>query len=53
MKNEDSDLTDSDYSGKEKSHLQFGETDWFQEVHQTTGVLPNKDFMFNQSFEKL
>ena len=26
--------------------------DWFQGVHQTTGVIANKSFMFNQIFEK-
>ena len=52
MENEDSDLTDSDDDDKEKSHLQFDETYWFQGVHQITGVLPNKNFMFNQTFEK-
>ena len=51
--NEYSDLTDSDYYDKEKSHFQFEEIDWFQRVHQTTGVLPDKNFMFNQTFGKM
>ena len=52
MENEDSELTNSDDDDEEKSHFQFEETDWFQGVHQITGVLPNKSFMFNQNFEK-
>ena len=50
--NEDSDLTDSDDDDKEKSHFQFEETDCFQGVHQITGVIPNKRFMLNKTFEK-
>ena len=42
MDNEDSDLTDSYDDDKENSHFQFEETDWFQGVHQITGILPNK-----------
>ena len=42
MDNKDSDLTKSDDDGKEKSHFQFEETYWFQGLHQTTGVMPNK-----------
>ena len=52
MDNEDSDLTDSDDDDKEKSHFQFEETDCFQGVHQITGVIPNKRFMLNKTFEK-
>ena len=50
--NEGSDLTDSDDDDEEKSHFQFEGKYWFQGVHQITGVLPNKSFMFNQNFEK-
>ena len=42
MDNEDSYLTDSDDDHKEKSHFHFEETDWFQGVHQITGVPLNK-----------
>ena len=52
MDNKDSELTDSDDDDKENSHFQFGETDWFQGMHQPIRVLPNKSFMFNQNFEK-
>ena len=37
---------------KKKSHFHFEEKYWFQGVHQITGVLPNKNFMFNQTSEK-
>ena len=50
MDNEDSDLTNSDDDdGEENSHFQFY---WFQGVNQTTGLLPNKIFVFNQTFYK-
>ena len=52
MENDESDLTNSDYDGKLKSHFQFEEIEWFQGVHQITGVLPNKRIVFNQTFEK-
>ena len=50
MENKDSDFTNSDDDGKEKSHFQFEETYWFQVVHQTTGEIPNKSFIFNKTF---
>ena len=43
MENEDSDLIDSDNDDEENSHLQFEETDWFQGVHQITGVVSKKN----------
>ena len=50
MDNEDSDLTNSyDDEGEENSHFQFY---WFQGVNQTTVLLPNKIFVFNQTFDK-
>ena len=52
MENEDSEFTDSDDDDEEKSHFQFEEKDWFQVVHQITGVIPNISFMFNQTFDK-
>ena len=52
MDNEDSDLTDSDDDDKENPHFQLEEIDRFQWLHQITGVLPNKRFMFNQTFEE-
>ena len=33
MENEDSELTDSDEDGNEKSNFKFEETDWFQGVY--------------------
>ena len=53
MKNEDSDLVDSYYDEEEKSNFQFGGTDWFRGMHQITGVLQNKIFMFNKTFEEI
>ena len=50
--NENSDLKNADDNGKEKSHFQLEETYLFQGMHQTTGVLQNKIFMFNKTFEK-
>ena len=47
MENKDSDFTNSDKDEEEKSHFQFEETDWFQGVHQITGVLRNKSSMYN------
>ena len=52
IENEDSFLSDSDCDDKKKSHLQFGETEWFQGVRQTTVVLPNERSVFNQTLEK-
>ena len=52
MENEEYDLTNSDGDDKVNSHFQFEEIDWFQGVHQITGVLPNNFFMFNQTLEK-
>ena len=52
MDNEDSDLTNSDDDDEEKSYFQFEETDWSQGVHQLTGALPNKRFMFIQTLKK-
>ena len=52
MENKDSNLSNSDNDYEEKSHFQFEEIDWFQGVHQNPGVIPNKRFMFNQTFEK-
>ena len=51
MENTQSDLSNSD-DNKEKSHLQFEETDWSQGMHQITSVIPNKNFMFNKTSEK-
>ena len=50
MNDEYSDLTNSDDDEK-KSHFQFEERHWFQGVHQTTGVIPNKISVFIQNFE--
>ena len=52
MDNEDSALTDSDDDGSKKSNFHFGETYWLEGVHQTTGVLPKQNFLFNQNFEE-
>ena len=52
IENEESDLTDSDGDDKEKSQFKFEEAYLFQEFHQIAVVLPNKSFMFNQTFEK-
>ena len=48
---EDPDLTDLDDDGDEKSQLQFEGKYWFQGVHKTTGLIPNKSFVFNKTFE--
>ena len=53
MDNEKSDLNNSDDGDKEKSHFQFGVKYWFQGVNQITLVLTNKEFVFNQTFEKV
>ena len=53
IENKYSELTNSDDDDKENLDLQFEDTYWFQEVHQTTGVLPNKGSMFNETFDKL
>ena len=51
--NGDSDLTNADDDDvNEKSYFQFEETDWFQGVHQTTRVLPNKVSVFNKNLKK-
>ena len=52
MGNEYSDLTNSDADNEELLHYHFGETYWFQGVHQTTGMVLNKNFVFNQTFGK-
>ena len=44
MDNEDSDLTNLGDDAKEKSHLNFEETDW--------PALPNKSFIFNKILKK-
>ena len=52
MDNKESELNYSYGDGDGNSYLQFEETEWFQGVHQITGVILNKRFMFNQTFEK-